>query len=86
MKCSAQTKTPAIASKRQRKILTIAQNVRPLDMMKERKNYASLGCHDEIKESSFRCIKKDESTKFSTLKVFKQVEVLENANMCLRKV
>ena len=47
MKRSAQTKVPAGAPKRQRKMPTIAQNVRLLDMGKEGKHYTAIERHYE---------------------------------------
>ncbi|XP_017165864.1 tigger transposable element-derived protein 1-like isoform X2 [Poecilia reticulata] len=51
---------PAAAPKRKRKMLTIAQKVELLDMLKEGKSYAAVGRHFEINESSVRSIKKEE--------------------------
>ena len=59
-KCSAPTKTPAVGAKRQRKMLTIAEKVEVLDMVKEGKSYAATGRHYGIIESSVRSIKKEE--------------------------
>ena len=63
MKRSAQTISQSVAPKRQRKMKPIAQNVRFLDMLKERKNYAAIERHYGTKESSVRYLN-EESTKF----------------------
>lgn len=60
-KRSAPTKAPAVAPKRQRKMLTIAQKVGLLDMLKEGKSYAAVGRHYGINESSVCYIKKEEN-------------------------
>uniref|UniRef100_A0A671Y3U3 DDE-1 domain-containing protein n=1 Tax=Sparus aurata TaxID=8175 RepID=A0A671Y3U3_SPAAU len=52
---------PAVAPKRQRKMLTIAQKVGLLDMLKEGKSYAAVGRHYGINESSVRYKKKEEN-------------------------
>ena len=72
IKSSTQTKAPADAPKRQSTMLTIAQNDILLDMQKKGKNNAAVGCHYEIKESSFRYTKKEECTKFLILRVVRQ--------------
>ena len=63
MKRSTQTKAPAVALKRQRKMLAIVQNDRLLDMLKEGTNYTAVRHHHGIKEPTVCCIK-EESTKF----------------------
>lgn len=60
-KCSAPTKEPPDALKRQRKMLTIAEKVKLLDMLKEGKSYAAVVRHYGINESSVRSIKKEEN-------------------------
>ena len=60
-KRSAPTKAPAVGSKRQRKMLTIAEKVELLDMLKEGKGYAATGRHSGINESSIRSVKKEEN-------------------------
>ena len=60
-KRSAPTKAPALGAKRQRKMLTIAEKVELLDMLKEGKSYAATGRHYGINESSVRSIKKEEN-------------------------
>ena len=60
-KRSAPTKAPAVGAKRQRKMLTIAEKVELLDMLKEGKSYAATGRHYGINESSVRSIKKEEN-------------------------
>uniref|UniRef100_A0A8C6UUK7 DDE-1 domain-containing protein n=1 Tax=Neogobius melanostomus TaxID=47308 RepID=A0A8C6UUK7_9GOBI len=52
---------PAVAPKRQRKMLTIAPKVGILDMLKEGRSYAAVGRHYRINESSVRYIKKEEN-------------------------
>uniref|UniRef100_A0A3B3Z945 HTH psq-type domain-containing protein n=1 Tax=Periophthalmus magnuspinnatus TaxID=409849 RepID=A0A3B3Z945_9GOBI len=52
MKCSAPTKAPVPASKRPRKMLTIAEKVELLDMLREGRSYAAVGRHYRINESS----------------------------------
>ena len=47
-----------VAPKRQRKMLTIEQNVRVLDMLKEGQNCSIVGRHYGIKESLVHYIKK----------------------------
>ena len=64
IKRSAQTKAPPVPSKRQRKMLTIAQNVRLLDMLKEGIIYVAVGRHYGIKGSSARYIKEEKYTSF----------------------
>ena len=64
MKRSAQRKAPSVTPIWQRKMLTTTQNARLLDMLKERRNYAAVWRHYEIKLSSVRYINKEENTKF----------------------
>ena len=66
-----QAKAPSVATKEQREMLIIAQNVSLPDTLKEGKNYVAIGCQYGIKESSVRCIK-EESTKFRTLRALKR--------------
>uniref|UniRef100_A0A8C5I5H0 HTH psq-type domain-containing protein n=1 Tax=Gouania willdenowi TaxID=441366 RepID=A0A8C5I5H0_GOUWI len=68
--CSAPTKAPAVAPNRQRKMLTISQKVRLLDMLKEGKSYAAVGHHYGINESSVRYIKKEENNKDDSSNTF----------------
>ena len=60
-KRSVPTKGPLDAPKRPRKMLTIAEKVKLLDMLKEDKSYAAVGRHYGINESSVRYIKKEEN-------------------------
>ena len=60
-KRSVPTKGPLDAPKRPRKMLTIAEKVKLLDMLKEGKSYAVVGRHYGINESSVRYIKKEEN-------------------------
>lgn len=53
-KCSASTKAPVDAPKKQREVLAIAEKVKLLDMLKESKSYAAIGRHYGINESSVR--------------------------------
>uniref|UniRef100_A0A3Q3K3G5 HTH psq-type domain-containing protein n=1 Tax=Monopterus albus TaxID=43700 RepID=A0A3Q3K3G5_MONAL len=55
--------------KRRRKMLTIAEKVELLDMLKEGQSYASVGHHCGINESSIRHIKKDEKNVRKTASV-----------------
>ncbi|XP_060765555.1 tigger transposable element-derived protein 1-like [Neoarius graeffei] len=57
----APTKAPPDAPKRQRRMLTIAEKVKLLDMLKEGRSYAAVGRHYGINESSVRSIKKEEN-------------------------
>ena len=59
-KRSAPRKTPAVGPKRQKKTLTIAEEVELLDMLKEGKSYAATGQRYGINESSVRSMKKEE--------------------------
>ena len=59
-KRSGPTKAPAAGPKRQRKMLSIADKVKLLDMLREGKSYAAVGRHYGINESSVRSIKKEE--------------------------
>lgn len=60
-KRSVPTKGPPDAPKRPRKMLTIAEKVKLLDMLKEGRSYAAVGRHYGINESSVRYIKKEEN-------------------------
>ena len=60
---SAQTRAPAVAPKKQRKMLTIAKDVTLLDMLKEGTNYVAIERHYGIRESPVRYIE-EEATKF----------------------
>ena len=60
-KRSVPTNGPLDAPKRPRKMLTIAEKVKLLDMLKEGKSYAAVGRHYGINESSVRYIKKKEN-------------------------
>lgn len=60
-KCFAQSKAPVVAPKRQRKMLTIAQKVGNLDMIKESGSYAAVVRHYGINKSSVCYIKKEEN-------------------------
>lgn len=65
----APSKPSGSDSKRQRKMLTIAEKVKLLDMLKEGRSYADVGRHYGINESSVRYIKKDEKNIRSTATV-----------------
>ena len=69
MRRSEQTKAPSVAPKRKRIMLTIAQM---LDMLEEGKDCVAVGRHYGVKESLVCCLRKEESTKFCTLRVFRQ--------------
>ncbi|XP_067947476.1 tigger transposable element-derived protein 1-like [Watersipora subatra] len=60
-KCFVPAKRPPDTPKRLRKMLTIAEKVTLLDMLKEGKSYAAVGRHYGINESSVRYIKKVEN-------------------------
>ena len=60
-KRSAPTKAPAVGAKRQ-KMLTIAEIVELLDMLKEGKSYAATGRHYGINEFSVRSIEKEQNS------------------------
>ena len=60
-KRSAPTKAPAVGAKRQRKMLTIAEKVELLGMLKKSKSYAATGRQYGINESSVRSIKTEEN-------------------------
>lgn len=60
-KRSAPEKAPEDRPKRKRKMLTIAEKVKLLDMLKEGRSYAAVGLHYGINESSVRYIKKEEN-------------------------
>lgn len=47
----APSKAPAVAPKRQRKMLTIAQKFGLVDMLNESRSYAAVGCHYRINKS-----------------------------------
>ncbi|XP_062844657.1 tigger transposable element-derived protein 1-like [Trichomycterus rosablanca] len=68
-KRSAPSTASGAVPKRQRKMLTIAEKVKLLDMLKERNNYAAVGRHYGINESTVRYIKKDEKNIRSTAAV-----------------
>uniref|UniRef100_A0A674PNP0 HTH psq-type domain-containing protein n=1 Tax=Takifugu rubripes TaxID=31033 RepID=A0A674PNP0_TAKRU len=53
--------TPEDAPKGKRKMLNIAEKVKLLDMLKEAKSYAAVGCQYGINESSVRSIKEEEN-------------------------
>ena len=55
------TRRPAVGAEKQKKMLTIAQKVDLLDMLKEGKSYAATSRHYGIKESSVRSTKKEEN-------------------------
>uniref|UniRef100_UPI00358EE15A tigger transposable element-derived protein 1-like n=1 Tax=Myxine glutinosa TaxID=7769 RepID=UPI00358EE15A len=59
-KRSAPSKVSGTEPKRQRKMLTIVEKVQLLDMLKQGRSFAAVGCHYGINESSVRYIKKDE--------------------------
>ena len=59
-RCAA-TKAPAIGAKWQRKMLTFAEKVELLDMLKEGKSYAATSRHYGNNESSVPSIKKEEN-------------------------
>ncbi|KAF2358989.1 HTH CenpB-type DNA-binding domain [Trinorchestia longiramus] len=72
--------------KRQRKMLTIADKVKLLDMLKEVRNFAAVGRHFGINESTVRYIKKEEAniSKTATLtlnKTAKRVVTRRNKNV-----
>ena len=56
----ASAKASGSEPKRQRKMLTIAEKVKLLDMLKEGRSFAAVGRHYGINESSVRYIKKEE--------------------------
>uniref|UniRef100_UPI00358E0465 tigger transposable element-derived protein 1-like n=1 Tax=Myxine glutinosa TaxID=7769 RepID=UPI00358E0465 len=59
-KRSAPSKVSGTEPKRQRKMQTIVEKVQLLDMLKQGRSFAAVGCHYGINESSVRYIKKDE--------------------------
>ncbi|XP_039598433.1 tigger transposable element-derived protein 1-like [Polypterus senegalus] len=61
--------TSGVVPKCQRKMLTIAEKVQLLDMLKQGKSYAAVGRHYGINESTVRYIKKDEKSIRSTAAV-----------------
>ncbi|XP_004082589.1 tigger transposable element-derived protein 1-like [Oryzias latipes] len=60
-KRAAPSKAPAVAPKRQRKMLTVTQKVGLLDMLKEGRSYSAVGRHYGLNESTVRYIKKEEN-------------------------
>lgn len=62
-KHSVPSKASGTEPKRQRKMLTIAEKVELLDMLKERGSYEAVGHHYRVNESLFRYIKNKKNIK-----------------------